>query len=112
MATVDNFKLTTLENVPNSDLEEHFGLVSGSAIIRSSFISNFVSNLKTFFGGEVIMLDNTFNQARDNAVHNMTEEAKKMGANSIISVRFESLRLANGYCEVHVYGSAVKINIF
>ena len=40
------------------------------------------------------------------------EEAKKMGANGIISVRFESLRLANGYCEVHVYGSAVKINIF
>ncbi|MCE2992724.1 MAG: YbjQ family protein [Alphaproteobacteria bacterium] len=108
----DGFKLTTLENIPNSDLETHFGLVSGSAILRSGFISSFKTKIQTFFGGEVQSLDTTFANTRELAVKEMVESAKKLGANGVIGIRFESLRLANGYCEVHVYGSAVKINLF
>lgn len=108
----DGFKLTTLENIPNSDLETHFGLVSGTAVLRSGFISHIKTSIQTFFGGEVSSLDTTFANARDIALKQMTESAKALGANGVIGMRFESLRLANGYCEVHVYGSAVKINLF
>ncbi|MDF3047579.1 MAG: hypothetical protein K0R73_697 [Candidatus Midichloriaceae bacterium] len=108
----EKFNISTLENLPNMEVEEHMGLVSGSSVTKGNGIKNFIHSFKNFFGGEVKELDATFEEARNSALDQMKNEAIKRGANSVINVRFESLRLSNGYCEVHVYGSAVKATSF
>jgi uncharacterized protein YbjQ (UPF0145 family) len=108
----DKFTITTLEHLPNMDIEEHMGLVSGSAVTRSNILKSISASFKNFFGGEIKELDSTFDEARSIAIENMKNEAVKLGANTIINTRFESLRLSSGYCEVHVYGSAVKANAY
>lgn len=107
----ENFIISTLENVPNMDIEQHLGLVSGSAIIKSYAANSFLSLFKNFFGGIDDRTDDTFSKARQMALDEMKNEAIKLGANVVINVRFESLRQSHG-CEVHVYGSAVKGNSF
>lgn len=108
----DKFTITTLEHLPNMDIEEHMGLVSGSSVVKGNSLKTFVKSFKSFFGGELKELDETFDEARNAAIANMKSEAIKLGANTIINVRFESLRLSSGYCEVHVYGSAIKANAY
>lgn len=108
----DKFTITTLEHLPNMDIEEHMGLVSGSSVIKGNSLKAFAKSFKSFFGGELKELDDTFDEARKSAIERMKDEAIKLGANTIINVRFESLRLSSGYCEVHVYGSAIKANAY
>lgn len=108
----DKITLSTLEHLPNMDIEEHLGLVSGSAVVKGStmnLLKNLLSSLK---GGQVTEIDETFEKTRDAALEKMKEEATKIGGNAIINIRFESMRMANGHCEVHAYGSAVKANAY
>lgn len=108
----EKFTITTLEHLPNMDIEEHMGLISGSSVIKGNILKTLQLSFRSFFGGELKELDHTFDEARHMAIENMKNEAIKLGANTIINVRFESLRLSSGYCEVHVYGSAVKANAY
>lgn len=110
----ENFTITTLEVIPNMDIEQHLGLVSGSAITttKRSTIQAIKASFKNIFGGEVADLDNTFNDTKSRALEDMKAQTIKLGGNTVINVRFESLRFDSNYCEVHVYGSAVKANMF
>jgi|JI10StandDraft_1071094.scaffolds.fasta_scaffold1076528_2 uncharacterized protein YbjQ (UPF0145 family) len=100
--------LSTLEHLPGMDIEEHMGLVSGSATISGSSKKSLKDRISGLFGGRAKDMDATFDEARNRAVQEMEKDAENLGANCVINIRFESLRLASGYCEVHVYGSAVK----
>ncbi|HED24377.1 MAG TPA: heavy metal-binding domain-containing protein, partial [Firmicutes bacterium] len=46
---------------------------------------------------------------RDSAVEDMVNDAKNMGANAVIGIRFASSQIASGMAEILVYGTAVKI---
>lgn len=109
---MDEIKISTLENIPNSDIEEHFGLVSGFGASRHSLRYRVKYFFKNFFGGEMPDLDQTFEEAHDLAVNKIKESAQKLGANAVVSAKFDCIRLESGCCEVHVYGSAVKINTY
>jgi uncharacterized protein YbjQ (UPF0145 family) len=49
------------------------------------------------------------NQARSIAIDRMKEDAKKMGANAVISMRIVSSNVMQGTCEIIAYGTAVVI---
>lgn len=108
----EKLTLSTLEHLPGMDIEEHMGLVSGSATISGNSKAGFKERFSSLFGGRAKNMDATFDEARNIAVQHMEKAATDLGANCVINIRFESLRLATGYCEVHVYGSAVKASSY
>lgn len=109
---MDEIKISTLESLPNSDIEEHFGLVSGYGSNKHSLRSRIKNFYKNFFGGEATDLDLTFEEAHNVAINKIKEAAQKLGANAIVSAKFDCIRLESGCCEVHIYGSAVKVNTY
>ncbi|HLC31509.1 MAG TPA: heavy metal-binding domain-containing protein, partial [Candidatus Nanoarchaeia archaeon] len=49
------------------------------------------------------------NKARDEAQARMEEEAKKLGADAIVAVRFSTANVMQGAAEILAYGTAVKL---
>lgn len=104
----DNIILSTLETIPAMDIEEHIGLVSGSGVSSKAGFAVFLDKLKSFLGGKSESTDELFENAKDQAIQQMKKGAHEMGANAIVSLRFETIKVTKSFCEVHVYGSGVK----
>ncbi|MBI3745170.1 MAG: heavy metal-binding domain-containing protein [Chloroflexi bacterium] len=82
-----------------------FGLV-----VRSrGFSGNIIAGLRSLGGGEIHeyteLLEDTRRQALDRLVRNAT----LMGANAVISMRFDSSELAGTMSEIVAYGTAVVV---
>jgi uncharacterized protein YbjQ (UPF0145 family) len=48
-------------------------------------------------------------EARQEAIERMTREARSVGANAILNVRFATTSITMGAAEILAYGSAVKL---
>ena len=46
-------------------------------------------------------------ESREQAISRMVDEAKKLGANAVLGVRFSTSNIAQGAAELFVYGTAV-----
>jgi uncharacterized protein YbjQ (UPF0145 family) len=82
-----------------------FGLV-----VRSrGFSGNLIAGLRSLGGGEIHeyteLLEDTRRQALDRLVRNAT----LMGANAVVSMRFDSSEIANTMSEIVAYGTAVVV---
>lgn len=104
----DNIILSTLETIPTMDIEEHVGLVSGSGVASRAGVLVLIERLKSFLGGKSESTDELFENAKEQAIQEVKKVATEMGANAIVSLRFETIKVTKSFCEVHVYGSGVK----
>ena len=101
--------LTNVEGVPGKKIVGHFGLVAGSTVRAKHFGRDFMAGLKNIVGGELKGYTELLNESRQQAVERMMEQARQMGANAIINVRFSTSSVAQGASELYVYGTAVKV---
>lgn len=99
---------STLESIPGMDIEQHLGFISGSCIVSYNFINKIKNNLKYFFGGSIETNAKEFEEARNKAMDIMFNQAKSIGANAVINIRFSNAVTNNGTYEVFIYGTAVK----
>ena len=60
-------------------------------------------------GGEIVGYTQMLEEARQIAVKRMVDEAKALGADAIIGVRYGSSQVMAGAAEVIAYGTAVRI---
>ena len=82
-----------------------FGLV-----VRSRGIGgNIMAGLRSIGGGEIHEYTSLLEDTRRQAIDRMVQNATLMGANAIISMRFDSTELANTMSEIVAYGTAVVL---
>ena len=101
--------LTNVESVPGRSIAEHFGLVSGSTIRAKHVGRDIMAGLKNLVGGELKGYTQLLQESRQEAVDRMIEQAKALGANAIVNVRFSTSSVAQGAAELYAYGTAVRI---
>ncbi len=87
---------------------EVLGLVKGSTVQSKHFGKDLMAGFKTIVGGELKAYTELMNEARDEATSRMEQDAKKLGADAIINVRYTTSGIMEGASEVLVYGTAVK----
>lgn len=87
---------------------EMLGLVKGSTIQSKHIGKDFMQGMKTLVGGELKAYTKMMDEARNIATSRMTEEAKALGADAIVNVRYASSAIVQGAAEVIAYGTAVK----
>lgn len=88
---------------------EVLGLVMGSKVKAAHVGRDIIALFKNLLGGEVKEYSDLMNSVRKAATEEMIEEAKKLGANGVVEIRFVSTQVAGGMAEIMVYGTAVKI---
>jgi uncharacterized protein YbjQ (UPF0145 family) len=102
--------ITNIEYLPNKEIIEHFGVVSGSTVRAKHVGRDIMAGLKNVFGGELVGYTELLAESRDEAIERMTAQAESMGANAILNVRFSTSSVAAGAAELYVYGTAVKVD--
>jgi len=100
--------VTTTNQIPQKTVKEVLGVVKGSAIRAKHFGKDLMAVLKQFVGGELKGYKEMIDESRDQAFDRMVEEARKLKADAIVSVRFGTSQVMQGAAEVLVYGTAVK----
>lgn len=101
--------ITNIESVPGKTVKEHFGLVSGSTIRAKHIGRDLMAGLKNLVGGELKGYTELLQESRREAVDRMVEQARQVGANAIINVRFSTSSVAQGAAELYAYGTAVRV---
>lgn len=101
--------LTTLEGVPGRRIVKHFGMVQGSTIRAKHIGKDILAGLQNIVGGELRGYTELLQEAREESVRRMVQEASQMGANAVVNVRFSTSSVAPGAAELLAYGTAVVV---
>ncbi|MFP4030180.1 MAG: heavy metal-binding domain-containing protein [Desulfococcaceae bacterium] len=101
--------LTNLEFVPGRTVVEHFGLVSGNTIRAKNIGRDIMASIKNIFGGELKGYTALLQESREEALDRMKAQARQLGANAVVNVRFSTSSLAQGAAELYAYGTAVRV---
>lgn len=101
--------LTNVGTVPGKTIVEHYGIVQGSTVRAKHLGRDLMASLKNLVGGELKGYTELLQDSRDEAMNRMSEQAKEMGANAVVNIRFATSSVAQGAAELFVYGTAVKV---
>ena len=104
--------VTTTPGIDGKTITEYRGIVFGEVISGVNFIKDFAAGLSNFFGGRSGTYEEELIQARENAIREMEDRARQLGADAIVGVDidYEVLGADNGMLMVTASGTAVRIS--
>ena len=100
-------KLLSIEYIPGQEFEA-LGIAKGTVVQTKNIGRDFMAGMKTIVGGEITAYTEMLNEARQIAVKRMVDEAKALGADAVVGVKYGSSQIMQGAAEVVAYGTAVK----
>jgi len=101
--------VSNLEILPGKRIKRHLGLVQGSSVRAKHIGRDFMASLKNIFGGELKGYTELLQESRQEAQERMLAQARAVGANAVLNIRFSTSSIAAGAAELFVYGTAVII---
>ncbi|GLY09275.1 YbjQ family protein [Bacillus badius] len=99
--------IVTTENISGYRITEIKGPVFGLTVRARGIGKDIVASFKGLVGGEINQYTEMLEDARKQAMDRMVENAKAMGANAIIMMRFDSGEIGQNMSEIVAYGTAV-----
>ena len=97
------------ETVPGKRIVQFYGVVTGSTVRAKHIGRDIMASLKNIVGGELKGYTELLNEARNDALERMTQQAESLGANAVVNVRFSTSSIAQGAAELFAYGTAVRV---
>ena len=85
------------------------GQVFGLVVRSRGFSGNLIAGLRSLGGGEIKEYTSLLEDTRRQALDRLVKNATVMGANAIISMRFDSSEMASYMTEIVAYGTAVVV---
>jgi uncharacterized protein YbjQ (UPF0145 family) len=101
--------MTNTEIIPGKRITACHGVVSGSTVRAKHVGRDLMASLKNIVGGELKGYTELLEDSRTHAIERMQAQAKQMGGNAIVNVRFSTSSVAAGAAEIYVYGTAVTV---
>ena len=105
----NEMQISNTETIPGYQIIAFHGVVTGSTVRAKHIGKDFMAGLKNLVGGELTGYTELLQEARVEAIDRMTEQAKSIGANAIVNVRFATSSVAQGAAELFAYGTAVTV---
>lgn len=106
---MDHKNITTAFELPNKKIVKNLGLVKGIIVRSRSIFGSIGGSLQTLIGGNISLFTELCEKTREDAYNLMITHADELGANAIISVRYDATEVMGGVTEVLCYGTAVII---
>ena len=85
------------------------GLVRGNTIRARHLGRDILAVLKGMVGGEIREYTKLIGESREQALDRMVEEAKELGANAVVKLRFATTEGMGSASEILAYGTAVIV---
>lgn len=103
--------LTTTPSVEGRQIAEYKEVVFGEVITGVDFLKDFGASIRNIIGGRSASYEDELIRARQQAMDEMRDRARRLGADAIvgIDVDYEVLGSNNGMLMVTASGTAVKL---
>ena len=101
--------VTTTERPAGYEVKQALGQVFGVVVRSRGIGGNIMASLRSLGGGEIVEYTRLVEDTRRHAIDRMVENARAMGANAVIMMRFDSSEIGQTMTEVVAYGTAAII---
>lgn len=101
--------VTTGNDIAGRTIKTYVGIVRGIVVRSPTIGQGIMGGLKQLVGGNIDAYANVCEQARQDAYDRMVQQARNLGADAVISMRYDATEFAEGVSEVLAYGTAVKL---
>ena len=101
--------VVTTDEVAGRRIARVLGLVRGNTIRARHVGADIMAHLRNAAGGEVTEYTKMLAEAREQAIDRMLEEARALGADAVVGVRFSTSEVMKGAAEMMCYGTAVTL---
>ena len=101
--------VTTTRDIAGKRIVRTLGLVRSNTIRARHIKQDIIAFFRNVVGGEVSEYTKLFAEAREQALDRMIEEAREIGANAVVEVRFSTSEVMAGAAELMAFGTAVVV---
>ena len=101
--------ITTQDEFADREITETLGLVRGNTIRARHVGKDILAGLRTLVGGEIVEYTKMLAESREQAIDRLIAEAKRLGADGVVCLRFTTSPVMQGSAELLAYGTAVKL---
>jgi uncharacterized protein YbjQ (UPF0145 family) len=101
--------VTNIELIPGRRIVKHLGLVQGSTVRAKHVGKDILAGFKNIVGGELKAYTDLLVESRQEATDRMIEQARSVGANAVLNVRYSTSAITVGAAEILAYGTAVVL---
>jgi uncharacterized protein YbjQ (UPF0145 family) len=99
---------TTTNTLEGKRIITYHGIVTGETIIGANIFRDFFASIRDIVGGRSGAYEEVLRQARETAMSEMEDQARKLGANAVIGVDLDYETVGNSMLMVTVSGTAVS----
>jgi uncharacterized protein YbjQ (UPF0145 family) len=100
--------VTSANELPGYRVVRNFGIVRGITVRSRSVLGNLAAGIQTIIGGNISILTELCEKAREEAYEILLQHAAQHGANAIVCMRYDANEVMQGVTEVLAYGTAVE----
>lgn len=103
--------ITTTQSIEGREISEYMGIVFGEVVSGVNFLRDLGAGLRDFFGGRSSGYENELMRAREEALEEIEERARRLGADAVVGCKmdYEVLGQNGSMLMVTVSGTAVKL---
>ena len=104
--------VSTTPTVENKQIVQYLGIVTGEAIIGANIFKDIFASITDVIGGRSGAYESSLREAKDIALAEMQENARKLGADAVLAVDldYENMGSNGGMLMVSASGTAVKLS--
>jgi uncharacterized protein YbjQ (UPF0145 family) len=101
--------IATTPFIAGHRVAETRGQVFGLVVRSRGLAGNVAAGLRSLVGGEIHEYTQLLEDTRRQAIDRMVQNATLLGANAVISMRFDSSEMGGAMSEIVAYGTAVVV---
>ncbi|MDW8260840.1 MAG: YbjQ family protein [Gammaproteobacteria bacterium] len=101
--------ITTQDEFVDHEIVQTLGLVRGNTVRSRHIGKDILAGLRSVVGGEIIEYTKMLAEAREQAIDRMKADARRLGADGIVAMRFVTSTIMGNAAELLAYGTAVKL---
>jgi uncharacterized protein YbjQ (UPF0145 family) len=103
---------STTPTIEGRSISRYYGVVTGEAILGANLFKDFFAGIRDIVGGRSAAYEKELKRAREIAFEELTQQARELGANAIVSIDidYETVGAEGGMLMVSVSGTAVMVN--
>lgn len=101
--------MSTALELPGLKVRENLGVCYGLVVRSMGFTGGVAASFKGLRRGEISEYTQLLEDSRRHALDRMVDNARLLGADAVIAVRFDSSEIGGQFTEIIAYGTAVTV---
>ena len=103
--------VTTTPSIEGRRIVAYKGLVGGDAILGANMFRDFFAGIRDILGGRSGAYEKVLRKAKEEAISDMMEQARELGANAVVGVDldYETIQIQDGGSMLMVSASGTAV---